>query len=89
MGTKVKELSGSEAVYGVLAFLTCLKEPITFGAVHDASIGAEIADAFCKSNGLVEPRDNWTDFLTHPEQPPNRVLKKQGEATYNPVSQPE
>ncbi len=64
------KLTGSEAVYGVLAWMTCQDRPIICSARYDASIGAEIADMFCEANGLEDPRDNWTDYLTHPKNLP-------------------
>ncbi len=59
-------LSGSEALYGFIAWLTTRKEEVTFSGHHEASIAADLIDRFCKTNHLTEPRDNWSDNLTHP-----------------------
>ena len=61
------ELSASEAVYGLLAWLITRETPVTFGGKHDAAIAADLAAKFCETNDLEEPRDNWTDYLIHPE----------------------
>ena len=60
-------LSASEAVYGLLAWLTCRNEVVTFSARHNAAIAAELADQFCKENNLAEPRDDFNKRLTHPK----------------------
>ncbi len=60
------EMSGSEAVYGFMAWLTTREEEETFSARHDAAPAALLAGEFCQTNGLVDPRDDWTDRLTHP-----------------------
>lgn len=61
------ELSASEAVYGVLAWITCRADAVTLGATHDASIAAKMAGEFCKTNNLTEPRGGWEKNLTHPK----------------------
>lgn len=62
----VAALSPSEAVYGVLAWLTTRDEPITMGSVWDASPAADAASAFCEANDLPPPRDEWAQDLIHP-----------------------
>ena len=59
-------LSASESVYGLLAWLTCRDTPVTFSATHDAAIAAELADEFCKANGLPDPREDYHTRLIHP-----------------------
>lgn len=56
-------LSASEAVYGFAGWLTCRAEPVTFGSAHDAALPAELVDAFCKSQELEPPRQQWADGL--------------------------
>lgn len=56
-------LSPSEAVYGFAAWLTCRSEPVTFGSAHDAALPAELVDAFCKSQGLAPPGEQWPHNL--------------------------
>ncbi len=60
------EMTGSEAVYGFMAWLTTREAEETFSAHHDAAPAAELVAEFCKVNNLTEPRDDWTDRLTHP-----------------------
>ncbi len=72
-GNVLKQLSGSEAIYGFGAWLTTRDEPVTMGAKHDCGIVAELIDIFCKTNKLEEPRDNWTDNLTHPKNNANNT----------------
>jgi len=63
---EVLQLSGSEAVYGFSAWLTCRDEAVTASAKHDAAIWAELVDDFCKINHLTEPREMWDQLLIHP-----------------------
>jgi hypothetical protein len=60
------ELSGSEAVYGLLGWLTSRSESVTFSDKDDASPAANLADQFCKVNNLTEPREGWGKKLKHP-----------------------
>lgn len=60
-------LSGSEAVYGLLAWLTCRDKAVTFSAKHNANIAAELAKQFCEENNLADPRDDYHTRLIHPE----------------------
>jgi len=64
------QLSGSEAVYGFSAWLTCQNREVIAGAHHDAAIWAELVDTFCKANNLSEPREQWSTLLVHPEPLP-------------------
>lgn len=57
------EMQASEALYALMGYLTTRDEPITFGAKHDAAIGAEIVDAFCKQNCLREPSGDWAERI--------------------------
>lgn len=60
-------LNGSEAVYGLLDWLTCRDKEVTFSAKHNASIAAELAKQFCEENNLGEPRDDYHTRLIHPK----------------------
>jgi len=61
-----EELSGSEAIYGFVAWLTCRKEKTVMGASEDCSPVVELIGEFCKENKLTDPRDGWQDNLVHP-----------------------
>jgi hypothetical protein len=65
-GSQPLGLSASEAVYGVLGWLTSLSDPVTLGAHYDASVAADAAKAFCDANELDEPRESWHCNLIHP-----------------------
>ena len=60
-------LSASEAIYGLLAWLTCRDKAVTFSAKHDAAIAAELADQFCKENNLADPKNDFHTRLIHPK----------------------
>ena len=60
------KLTGSEALYGFMAWLTTQQVETTVGSSQDCAPIVELIDTFCKTNGLSEPRENWTEFLTHP-----------------------
>ena len=62
-----KQLSGSEAVYGLLGWLTSRKEVTILSGSHDASAAAEAAKEFCEENNLDDPSESWADKLTHPK----------------------
>lgn len=56
-------LSPSEAVYGVMTWLSAADPGFMVGSHHDATILARIANEFCKINGLREPGDSFPDNL--------------------------
>lgn len=60
------QLSGSEALYGFAAWLTCREETVIAGLRHDAAVWAALVDEFCNTNHLTEPREMWDELLTHP-----------------------
>lgn len=62
------ELKGSEAVFGFLGWLTTRDEVTIFSKSHEASVGASLAGKFCDVNKLPEPREDWTNNLTHPKE---------------------
>ena len=66
-GVGPDKLTASEAVYGLLGWLTTLSEPITFSATHEAGPAADIAKQFCEVNGLTQPRAGWELNLIHPD----------------------
>lgn len=62
----VDVLSASEAVCGLLAWISSRNETVVLGSSHGAAIGAELAAAFCKENNLGYCRDNYHEYLKHP-----------------------
>lgn len=67
----------SEALFGFCAWLTTRNNPITASSRHDAGEWACLVDEFCKANKLTQPRNNWTDYLTHPKPSPSSEPVKQ------------
>ena len=65
--SEIKEMSGSEAVYGFCGWLTCRDKVTKMSATHDCAVIADLIDEFCKANKLTDPADNWADILVHPE----------------------
>jgi len=66
------QLSGSEAVFGFAAWLTtsdrfeqALLNPC-YGPTQDAAPWADMVGEFCRTNCLSEPREEWSELLTHP-----------------------
>jgi len=68
-----QELSASEAVYGVLGWLTCRKKALTLSSAHGAAEAARAAALFCEANKLKEPRMNWSRKLKHPTEAAERA----------------
>ena len=60
-------LNAREAVTGFVAWLTTRDTPITFSAIHGSAEPCDLVNQFCNVNNLPECRDEWTDYLTHPE----------------------
>ena len=63
---ELEEMTASEAIFGFCAWLTTRKEKTVMSANDNCSKIADSIKEFCKTNKLIDPRDNWTDLLTHP-----------------------
>lgn len=68
---EVLQLSGSEAVFGLLAWLTTRDETTVLGPSQDVDV--TIVERFIEANGLTEPREAWHELLTHPKEPEPEV----------------
>ena len=79
-----KNLSAAEALYGFVAWLTSLDQPVTFSGHHEAGIGAELVSEFCKANGLPEPRTDWTKALKTPETRSFAKVVEGSKPTFHP-----
>lgn len=73
--TKMEEMTASEAIYGFCAWLTTQQAETKMGAHHDCSVICDLIKKFCETNQLEEPRSDWTDRLTHPENLEARFAK--------------
>lgn len=49
----------SEAVYGLLAWLSAREEAVVFSSKDDASVAADIAKQYCEAQGYENPRDGY------------------------------
>jgi hypothetical protein len=68
-------LTASEAVFGVLAWLTTREEPLTVGCGHECGVIASLAQEFCDANHLRPPRETWADNLIHPSGECSQINK--------------
>ena len=60
------KLTGSEALYGFMGWLTTRDKKVTFSSHNNAAPAADLVAEFCATNDLAEPRDSWERNLTHP-----------------------
>ena len=66
MDNQKTEMTASEAIYGFCAWLTTRDEQTVMSATDDSAPIPPFIKEFCEVNGLDEPRENYTDYLTHP-----------------------
>ncbi len=52
---KSEELSGAEALFGFMGWLTSRSEISIFSSSHDAGLAVELIKEFCKFNKLKDP----------------------------------
>lgn len=64
---EVMELSGSEAVFGIMAWLSTRNATTVIGPHQVVDI--DIIKQFIETNHLKEPREMWDTLLTHPPEP--------------------
>lgn len=57
----------SEAIFAFGAWLTTRKQVTVLGSSEDAAPVCELIKEFSEVNELVEPRDNYTDFVRMPK----------------------
>jgi len=60
-------MTGSEAIFGFCAWLTCRKIVTTMGENHDCAPIVGLIEEFCRENNLGDPRNNYQENLTHPK----------------------
>lgn len=61
----------SEAITGFAAWLTCRRGTLEVGSTHDSSTMAVLANAYCKSQGFADPRDDFhTRMKPGPKEQP-------------------
>ena len=64
-------LIASEALYGLMGWLTSRSERTILSSSDDAGIAVELVAEFCEANHLAEPREGWHNNLVHPESQPD------------------
>ena len=62
------KLTASEAIYGFCAWLTTRDKVVEMGAAKDCGNIANLIAIFCNENGLVDPRENYHEFLILPKE---------------------
>lgn len=64
----MERITATEALYGFAAWLTCRKEPVTFGAAYNAAPAAQLVSEYVQANGLPGVRQGiYPHNLTPPE----------------------
>jgi len=58
-----EKLSPSEALYGLMAWVTTREKEVTFSAKNECSIAAKLVDDFCKAHDLERPEEQWCEKL--------------------------
>ncbi len=61
------ELSGSESIFGFMAWLTTRNATTVIGPHQEVDIS--LIEDFRKYNKMREPREMWAELLTHPPEP--------------------
>lgn len=61
-----RELSGSEALFGFMGWLTSRPDVVTLSSNHDAGIAADLIKEFAEANDLSDPRELWDKLLVQP-----------------------
>ena len=67
-----ENVTPADAVYGLMAWLTGREEPVTLSARHGAAIAADLAAAFCESNGLTRFSVSYPHNLKYPHAEASR-----------------
>ena len=60
------QLTGAEAIYGFIGWLTSRDKTTIMSSKHDASKPVDLIAEFCETNSLSDPREDWTKNLTRP-----------------------
>ena len=61
------KMTGSEAIFGFVGWLTTRKEKVVMSSQDDCAAITGLIEEFCKVNNLPEPRENWSNNLIHPD----------------------
>ena len=66
--TKDNYLTGSEAIFGFCGWLTSRSEITVMSSNHECFSIIKLIKAFCEENKLVDPRENYTNYVNIPER---------------------
>jgi len=64
----VEILSPSEALFGMMGWLTTRDKQTKLSSKDDCSEPAQLIGKFIKANKLKHPRRNWEKKLKHPKE---------------------
>lgn len=62
------KLTGSEAIFGFMGWLTSRNKILKIGATEDAAPVVPLIGKFMKANNLPEPGERWIDKLQRIEE---------------------
>lgn len=61
-----KPVPAGDALFGFMAWLTMLDEPVTLSASHDAAIGVDLVTEWMQQNGIEGPSRAFPNNISHP-----------------------
>lgn len=65
--TELDEMTASEAILGFCGWLTSRETRTIMSSRDNASEIVKLIGEFCKVNNLTPPREDWDNWLKHPE----------------------
>ena len=68
LGYTATKILPSEALFGFVGWLTSQPERVTFSDKDNATLAADLLDAYIKAQGLADPRGSYADGLVAMEQ---------------------
>lgn len=88
---EVMQLSGSEAIFGLLGWLSTRDEVTTLGSSE--AVDTDIISRFIDANNLAEPRVAWRELLTHPKslepeivpEPKSKIIEEIKSSGWRPM----
>lgn len=63
-----ERLLPSEAVFGFVVWLTNREEKVVLSKSDDVAPVVDLIRKFCKANNLVDPRNDWSNYLNFPKE---------------------
>ena len=64
----LSEMSATDALYGIMAWLTCRNETLELGAKHTCPPAVEVITKFIDANGLEGPSKAYPDNIKFPKE---------------------